>query len=73
MTDRESFAVALVGATDAGWLVVASSATEARETVHRAVPRLADVWKSELMVWTERRYRELYLIDQPFPSTWTRL
>ena len=28
---------------------------------------LADVWESELLIWTESRYRELYLGDQPFP------
>ena len=27
---------------------------------------LADVWESELLIWTESRYRELYL-DPPFP------
>ena len=34
---------------------------------------LADVWESELLIWTESRYRELYLGDQPFPPGWTRL
>ena len=34
---------------------------------------LADVWESELLIWTENRYRELYLGDQPFPLGWTRL
>ena len=28
---------------------------------------LADVWESELLIWTESRYRELYLGDQLFP------
>ena len=33
----------------------------------------ADVWESERPIWTESRYRELYLGDQPFPPGWTRL
>ena len=33
---------------------------------------LADVWESELLIWAESRYRELYLGDQPFPPGWTR-
>ena len=29
------------------------------------------MWESELLIWTESRYRELYLGDQPFPPGWT--
>ena len=34
---------------------------------------LADVRESERAIWTESRYRERYLGDQPFPPGWTRL
>ena len=69
----ETFVVALVGETDAGWLVEATSAEEAVDIVHGAVPRAREVWRGELLVWNEHYYRKRYLLDGPFPPSWTRL
>ena len=69
----ETFAVALVGETDAGCLVDATSAEDAVSIVHGTVPRAREVWRSELFVWNESYYRQRYLAGAPFPDTWTRL
>ena len=69
----ETFVVVLVGETDAGWLVEATSAEEAVDIVHGAVPRARAVWRGELLVWNEHYYRKRYLLDGPFPPSWTRL
>ena len=71
MTD--TFAVALAGEEDRGWLVDAESASEARRIVHGTVPRAHEVWESELLVWIARDYRERHLAGGPFPDCWTRL
>ena len=68
-----TFAAALVGETDAGWLVDAASAEEAIDIVHGTVPQAREVWRSELLVWTEDYYRHRYLLGAPFPASWTRL
>ena len=69
----ETFAVALVGETDAGWLVDASSAEEAVTIVHGTVPRAHEVWRSELLAWNGTYYRQRYLGGGPFPDSWARL
>ena len=69
----ETFAVAIVGETDAGWLIEAHSADEAVELVHESVPRAREVWRGELLVWNESYYRSRYLAGAPFPASWTRL
>ena len=69
----ETFAVALVGETDAGWPVDAESAGEAADIVHGTVPRAHECWKSELLVWKESHCRERYLTGGPFPDSWMRL
>ena len=68
----ETFAVALAGEIDAGWLVDAESAGEAVDIVHGTVPRAHECRKSELLVWNESHYRERYLAGGPFPDSWTR-
>ena len=65
--------VALVGDTNAGWLVEAESAGEALDVVHGTVPRAHESCKSELLVWNESYYRDHYLAGGPFPDSWTRL
>ena len=45
-----TFAVVLVGETDAGWLVDAASTEEASDIVHGAFPRAREVWRSEPLV-----------------------
>ena len=69
----ETFAVALVGEPDIGWLVEAASAEEAVDIVHGTVPRAREVWRGELLVWNERYYRERYLGGAEMPATWSRL
>ena len=69
----QTFAVALIGEEDRGWLVDAESAGEARRIVHGTVPRVHEVWESELLVWNESYYRARYLAGGPFPDSWTRL
>ena len=44
-------AVALVGETDAGWLVDVASADEAVEFVHGTAPRAREAGRGELLVW----------------------
>ena len=69
----ETFAVAIVGETNAGWLIEARSADEAVELVHESVPRARKVWRGELLVWNESYYRSRYLAGAPFPASWTRV
>ena len=69
----ETFAVALVGEEDRGWLLEAASAEEAIDIVHGTVPRAREVWRGELLVWNERYYRERHLGGGAFPDSWTRL
>ena len=64
----ETFAVALSGEPK-GWLVEAASADEALDIVHGTVPRA----REELLAWTERYYRERYLLGAEMPESWTRL
>ena len=68
-----TFAVALPGDTDAGRFVDAASAKEAIDIVHGTVPRVRDVWRSELLVWTEDYHRNRHLFGAPFAAFWTRL
>ena len=70
---RETFAVALVGDEDRGWLVEAASASEAVDVVHGTVPRAHEAWRGELLVWNERYYRDRYLAGGAFPDSWMRL
>ena len=69
----ETFAVALVGEEDRGWLVDAASAEEAIDIVHGTVLRAHEVWRGELLVWTAECYRERYLGGEAFPDSWMRL
>ena len=69
----ETFAVALIGQTDSGWLVEADSADAALDHVHRTVDRARKYQRDRLMLWTEQRYRELYLLGDEWPAGWTRL
>ena len=71
----ELFAVALVGdcSIDGGWLVTASGAEEAKRIVHGTVPRAHECAFGELLVWSERFYRERFLMGDDFPSSWTLL
>ena len=68
----ETFAVALAGAPK-GWLVEAASADEAIDIVHGTVPRAREGDREELLVWTERYYRDRYLLGNPMPASWTWL
>ena len=57
----ETFALTLVGEEpDCGWLVDAESAGAAVDRV-RAQTRARQCARGELLVWTERRYRERHL------------
>ena len=69
----ETFAVALVGEEDRGWLVEAASAEEAIDIVHGTVPSAREVWRGELLVWNERYYRDRFLGGAEMPLTWSRL
>ena len=73
MNTRETFAVALAGEIDRGWLVEASDADEAIDIVYGTVPRAREVSRDALLVWTECYYRGLYLTGDAFPSSWSRL
>ena len=73
MDARGIFVVALAGEVDSGWLVDATSAEEAIDIVYGPVPRAREVTKDDLLVWTERYYRDLYLAGGAFPDSWTRL
>ena len=70
---RETFAVALVGQTDAGWLIEADSAEAALDHVRRTADRVKAYSNRGLLVWTEQRYRELYLCNRDWPPGWVRL
>ena len=70
---RDTFAVALVGEEDRGWLIDAESAGEAQRIVRGTVPRAHEVWESELLVWLASDYQARHLAGAPFPDTWTRL
>ena len=69
----ETFAVALIGDEDRGWLVNATSAEEAVSIVHGTVPRAHEVWRGELLVWNASYYRTRHLAGRAFPDSWTRL
>ena len=70
----EQFAVAIVGDLDGGgWIVNADSAGDAIAIVRATVPRAAEVCCGELLAWTERHYRERYLLGGDFPAGWTEL
>lgn len=69
----DTFAVALPGEEDRGWLVDAESAGEARRIVHGTVPRAHEVRESELLVWLASDYRTRHLASAPFSDAWTRL
>ena len=73
MNTRETFAVALAGEIDTGWLVEAADVDEAIEIVFGTVPRAREATKDDLLVWTERHYRDLYLAGAAFPATWSQL
>ena len=60
-----TFAVAFAGETDA------ASAEEAIDIVHGTVPRVREVWWSELLVWADDD-RNRGLPEAPFPASWTR-
>ena len=60
-------AVALADETDA------ASAEETIDIVYRTLPRAREVWRSELLAWTEDDCRHRYLLGAPFPASWTRL
>ena len=66
----ETFAVALPGEAK-GWLV--ETADEAIDIVHGTVPRAREAGREELLVWTERYYRDRYLLGAEMPASWTRL
>ena len=72
MAVTEPFAVALAG-EPSGWLMEASSADEAIDIVHGTVPRVREAGRAELLVWTERYYRDRYLLGAEMPESWTRL
>ena len=67
----ETFAGALLGKTNAGWLVDAATAEEAIE--HGTVPRAREVYRGELLAWSEDEHRNGHLLGAPFPASWTRL
>ena len=67
-----TFAAALAGEPDAGCPVDAGSAEEATDIVHGTVPRVREVWRSELLVRTEDDYRHRHLPGAPFAAGWTR-
>ena len=69
----ETFAVALIGDEDRGWLVDATSADEALSIVHGTEPRAHEVWLGELLVWNANYYRTRHLADRPYADSWTRL
>ena len=64
-----TFAVVLVGGTDAGWLVDAVSAEETIDIVRGTLPRAREVWRSEPLVGTEDYYRRPPSPRSPVPWT----
>ena len=72
MAVTESFAVALSGEAK-GWLVEAASVDEALDIVHGTVPRAREAGREELLVWTERYYRDRYLLGAEMSESWTQL
>ena len=72
MAVTESFAVGLAGEPE-GWVVEASSADEAIDIVHGTVPRAREAGRKELLVWTERYYRDRCLPGAEMPTIWLRL
>ena len=67
-----TFVVALAGEPK-GWLVEAASADAAIDIVHGTVPRVREAGREELLVWTERYYRDRYLLGAEMPASRTRL
>ena len=67
----ETFTVALLGKTNAGWLVDAATAEEAIE--HETVPRAREVCQGELLAWSVDEHRNGHLLGAPLPASWTRL
>ena len=43
-----------------GWIVEVASADEAIDIVHGTGPRAREAGREELLVWTERYYRDRY-------------
>ena len=71
---RELFAVPLLGDLDAGWLVKATTADEARRIVHGTDPRAGECAFGELLVWTAEHYRRRYFNPGgDFGPEWVRL
>ena len=68
----ETWAVAVAGEPE-GWFVEAATADEAIDLVHGTVPRAREAGLEELLVWTERYYRDLYFGGAEMPPTWSRL
>ena len=68
----ETFVVALAGEAK-GWLVEAASVDEAIDIVHGTLPRAREAGREELLVWTERHYRDRYLLGAEMPASWTWL
>ena len=64
--------VALAGEVK-GWLVEVATADEAIDIVDGTVPRAREAGREELLVWTERYYRDRYLLGAEMPASWTRL
>ena len=65
---RETSTVALIGEEDCGWLVDAESVDEALRIVYGTVPRVHEVWESELLVWLASDYQARHRADAPFPD-----
>ena len=63
----ETFAVAVADETDA------PLAEETVDIVYGTLPRVREVWRSELLVWTEDDYRNRHLLGAPFPASGTCL
>ena len=72
MAVSETFAVAVAG-EPGGWLVEAATPDEALDIVHGAVPRAREAGREERLVWTERYYRDRYLLGAEMPTSWGRL
>ena len=41
--------------------------------MHGTVPRAREAGREELLVWTERHYRDRYLLGAEMPASWTWL
>ena len=72
MAVTKTFAVALAGEPK-DWRVEAASVDEAIDIVHGTVPRTREAGREELLVWTERFYRDRYLLGAEMPATWSHL